>query len=247
MKNKNIAIAILICILAAFVMMFWRACRPSTVHRPPSTVTIDTTTTYKPDTGWHVPELPEAKPPRLGDFQAEAAHYRQRYEHYKAEALRRGAELGRLSALLDSLPPMGGCEAALAALSKEVQMYRDQYGSDSAYIEELSRVAQLRNYSGTDSTADWRHHYDITVLGELPAGGYRYKTDFVQRTIERTVTLPPATVWRRRSLAALYGMGADGRAIYAAEGRLQGKRLGLALLGGWNGQALGMGGVVWQW
>jgi len=250
MKKQTISIALLVLVALAFMMMFWRTCRnPKSEIRNPKSVTVDTLSTLKPDTGWHVPTLPPAKPPTYIPQQAakDAEHYRQRYEHYKKEWAKQGETLGRLSALLAEAEKVGDCPTALAALQGELAMWRDQGRADSAYIAALNELASLRNYAGQDSTADWVHHYDITVLGELPAGGYRYKTDFVQRTIERTVTLPPAQVWRRRSVAALYGIGADGRAIYAAEGRLQGKRLGLAGLVGWDGAALGMAGVVWQW
>lgn len=249
MKNKsNLWIFAVGALLLALVLLLFRQCGDGKKTVPPApAVTVDTTTTWRKDSTWNTPALPAPTPPDGGNFQAEADHYRHRYEHYKAEALRRAAELAALQSLLDSLGT--DCPEA-SALGRELAMYREQWRADSAYIAELSEQVQLRRYAGTDSLPEYVHHYDITVLGSLPPGGYKYKTDFVQRTIERTVTLPAPKV-RRNALTALVGLtiddlrGTNARPVYALQYQLSGERLVATWQVGYPAQ--GMAGVGIRW
>lgn len=236
MHMKTFHVVLLVAGAAILAAMLARSCAPA--QRPDDGPgTVDTVRIYIPDTGWHVPVIPPAQGADMSE------HWRGRYEHYKADAAAKGAELLRLSGRLDSLLLVGDCEAAGRALADELAMWRDQGRSDSAYIAELSALAAVRRYVGTDSTADWVHRYDITVTGELLPGGYKYRTDFLQRTVVRRV---PS--FRRYGAAALLGTGPDGR-MYGAEGSFvfAAGRARAVAVAGWDTGPFGMAGLGLAW
>jgi hypothetical protein len=248
MTKKQISIALLVLIALAFVALFWRGCGPKSEIRNPKseivTVTVpavDNPPVVAPPTV-AVP-VPEPAPPAI---QRELDHYRNRYEHYKRLSTRQGQRL----AALDSLLAVGtlSCEEKERLLLAKLAEHELGGADAAALIDQLNDELAPRRDSGSAETADYRFAWQLDHFGSILPGGFVYDIDVKEREVQ-CPECPTSPKVRRRSLAGLYGMGWDGRPIYAAEARtaiLKG-RVELIGLVGWDGQPLGLGGVAWRW
>jgi hypothetical protein len=243
MKKKYISIGLLVLIALAFVALFWRGC-----HSKPTTNSQQPIIQYTDTIPGEVVVAPAAPPDTVRDpaLEGQVRQFRARYEHYKGMATALQERLQALdAALADSLLT---CEERMALLRAKIAAQDEAVGVASGHIEELSSALSPKRDTGSETTAAYRFAWEINHFGELMDGGFRYKIDALPQAYT-CPDCPPIRKPRRRSLAALYGQGWDGRQIYAAEARysLFKGRVDVVGLAGWDGQPLGLGGLAWRW
>lgn len=239
MKNKYLAIGLLIILALAFASLFWRGC-----HRPPSTVDRPTVTVPAVDNPpVTAPTFPSAPVPTTGnnaDMQREIDRYKDRYLHYKAESDRLGERLAALdTALADDLLT---CEERLAILRTKLSEMDASAATAGGLIDELNAELSPRRDTGRAETDGYRFRWQIDHLGRLLPGGFVYDIDLK----ERTVTCPDCPALpkhRRRNLTAFYGYDVDMRRVYALEARRQWQRVSVSGMVGYMGTPFGMVGI----
>lgn len=213
---------------------------PATCNRQPdatkTTTTTDTTAVWKPDT-LHTPAVPEPEevnePPSPG-----LQVLQERYEHYKrlANALR--TELDSLSGV--------DCDS----LARRLTDLKEKLKAAGELVELLSResgdMLSLKRYAFNDTTDTYIHFAEIKTNGILPPGGYKYRTDVLQKAVTTTVTTDNFFL-KKNALGLLAGLQTDGRRVYGLQYERTGKTFGFMVQPAWiqggEGQLL-VGGRV---
>jgi len=234
MKNINFIIGLTIGALSVFVLM--KRCHPKPVTTT-TTTTTDTTDVWQPDT-LHIPPIPEPEPVLMPP---QAQIWRERYLHYKKEAIRFRSALDTVRFdLLD-------CKGRAEQYARQLKEYDAQLNEAGDLVEMLSQeigeASSLKKYAGTDSTSAYIHTWEITTAGRLPAGGYKYRTDVLQRNVSNKVTVENWYL-KRNSVGLLVGLqasGSDFQRFYAIQYARQGKTLGILLQPGYAPAHAGFG------
>jgi hypothetical protein len=241
MKNKTIAIALVVLIAILFVALFWRGCTPRTEIRNPKSE-IQKTDTIPGE----LVTAPTTPPAEVVDpaLEGQVRHFRQRYEYYKGQALALQERLQALdAALADTLL---SCEERQALLRAKIAAQDEAVGVASGHIEELSNALEPKRDTGSQTTAAYRFQWEINHFGTIMDNGFRYQID----VLPQPYTCPDCPTPKRalrRNLSAFYGMGLDGRQRYALEARRQWRRVSVSGLVLWDGEPSGLVGVGWSW
>lgn len=245
MNRKYISIGLLVLIALAFALLFWKGCGSKSEIRNPQSVIVPAVDN-PPVVAPQFPPSTVPDPNPRPDVQRELDHYKNRYAHYKGLAWEQGKRL----AALDSLLAAEGlsCEEKERLLAEKIKELEAGEGVAADLVDDLNAALAPRRDTGRVETADYSYRWQFDHFGRMLPGGHIYDIDIKPRTVQ-CPDCPEQRKPRRRSLAALYGQGWDGRNIYAGEARLSilKGRVDLIGLAGWDGQPLGLVGVGWSW
>ncbi len=191
MKKNYLAIGILICILVVFALLFRQGCQPSTVDREPTTVTVpavDNAPVVAPQ--FPTDNVPDPNP--SPDVQRELEHYKGRYAHYKAEAVRLGERLAALDLLIaaDGL----SCEEKQRLLAEKIKELESGEGAAAVLVDELNEELRPRRDTGRVETADYSYRWQFDHFGKMLPGGHVYDIHVAIHFLLKKVTSYDQTI-----------------------------------------------------